>query len=180
MDNASNRLRAMIVSAAVAALGLVLPIAFHMVGLGSKFLPMLLPLLLAGFLVPLSWALLTGAVVPVISSLAFGMPPIYPPVAIEMSLEGAMLGGVAALIYRGQSRRLWPALLSAVVASRLVGLAAAFLLARMFELPAGFASVAMLVQSLPGVALQLAVVPIAVRQFESSRSILIARHESCS
>jgi len=67
----------MVVSAAMAALALILPIAFHAVGLGSQFLPMLLPLLLNGFLVPLPWALLTGATVPIISSFMTGMPPTH-------------------------------------------------------------------------------------------------------
>ena len=40
----NGKLRTMVVSAAMAALALTLPVAFHMVGLGSKFLPMLLPL----------------------------------------------------------------------------------------------------------------------------------------
>lgn len=168
----------MIISAVMAALGLVLPVAFHAVGLGSHFLPMLLPLLLNGFLAPLPWAVLTGAAVPVISSLATGMPPMYPPVAAQMSLEGAVLGGVAAAIYRFQPRRLWPALLSAVVLSRLTGLAASWFLARLFGLPAGFVSAAMLVRGLPGVALQIAVVPLVVGQLRRSRSILIAQNDS--
>jgi hypothetical protein len=164
----------MIVSAAMAALALVLPLAFHMVGLGSKFLPMLLPLLLNGFLVPAPWAILTGALVPLISSFATGMPPLYPPVAMAMSLEGAVLGGVAALLYRRRAARLWWALGAAVVAGRVVAFAATWILARAFSLPAGFASVAMLAEGLPGVALQLVVVPAAVTQLSRRHGILFS------
>jgi len=57
MQSEDGKLRAMVISAIMAAMGLVLPIAFHAVGLGGKFLPMLLPLLLNGFLVPLPWAM---------------------------------------------------------------------------------------------------------------------------
>lgn len=174
----NGKLRSMVVSAAMAALALVLPIAFHMVGLGSRFLPMLLPLLLNGFLVPLPWAVLTGALVPVISSLATGMPPLYPPVAAEMAFEGAVLGGVAAIIFRGKSARLWPALISAIVAGRLAGFAAAWVLASVFGLPAAFASIAMLVQGLPGVALQLVVVPLTVRRLRRSRNILVTSNDT--
>ena len=60
----TRTLRGMVTSAAMAALGLTLPMAFHAVGLGSKFAPMLLPLMLNGFLSPIPWAVLTGAVVP--------------------------------------------------------------------------------------------------------------------
>lgn len=165
----------MVISAVMAALALVLPVAFHMAGLGNKFLPMLLPLLLNGFLVPVRWAVLTGALVPLVSALATGMPPLYPPVAAEMALEGAVLGGAAAAIFRGQPGRLWPALIGAIAAGRLAGFAGAWLLARIFGLPAAFASIAMLVQGLPGVALQLAVVPLAVRRLRRSRNLLILR-----
>lgn len=162
----------------MAAVALVLPVAFHLAGFGSKFLPMFLPLLLNGFLVPLPWAVLTGAVVPFISSLTTGMPPLYPPVAAEMALEGAVLGGVAAAIYQSRPNRLWPTLICALVAGRCTGFAAAWGLARVFGLPATFASVAMLIQGLPGVVLQLVVVPLAVRQFQRSRSMLVTRHDS--
>ena len=81
------------------ALGLTLPVVFHAVGLGSKFLPMLLPLLLNGFLSPLGWALFTGAVTPLTSALVTGMPPLYPPVAAVMSVECMVLAGVARLVY---------------------------------------------------------------------------------
>ena len=174
----NGKLRTMVVSAAMAALALTLPVAFHMVGLGSKFLPMLLPLLLNGFLAPLPWAVLTGALVPVISSLATGMPPLYPPVAAEMAFEGAVLGGVAAAVFRGKPGRLWPALISAILAGRLAGFAAAWVLARIFGLPTAFASIAMLVQGIPGVLLQLVVVPLTVRQLRRSRNILVMNNDS--
>jgi hypothetical protein len=71
----------MATSAVMGAFGFTLPIVFHMVGLGSKFLPMLLPILLDGFLSLLPWAVLTGALVPVAGGLLTGMPPFYPPIA---------------------------------------------------------------------------------------------------
>ncbi len=167
-------LRNMILSAAMAALGLVLPMAFHAVGLGSRFLPMFLPLLLNGFLVSPVWAALTGAAVPLISSLATGMPPLYPPVALSMSLEGAILGGVSALLYRGRPSRLWPALIAALICGRSAGFAATWLLARAFHLPAVLAVTAMAIQGLPGILLQLTVVPLVVRQIQRRRGILFA------
>jgi hypothetical protein len=163
----------MVTSGVMAALALVLPIAFHAVGLGSKFLPMLLPLLLNAFLVPWRWAVATGAVVPWISALATGMPPLYPPVAAAMSVECAVMAAVAALIYRRGRRSVWTALIPAVVAARLTSFGATFLLARIFGLPAAVASVARLLEGLPGVALQLAVVPLVLRALAARRSILL-------
>ena len=154
----------MVVSAVMAALALVLPVAFHAVGLGSKFLPMLLPLLLNGFLVPWGWAVGTGLMVPWISALATGMPPLYPPVAAVMSVEGAVLGGIAALIYGRGRRSVWLALIPAVLA---------WALAQAFGLPAALASVAKALEGLPGVALQLAVIPVVLRALSRRRSVLL-------
>jgi hypothetical protein len=151
----------MVTSAAMAALALVLPAVFHMVGLGSRFLPMLLPLLVNSYLSAWPWALGTGLVVPWISALATGMPPIYPPVAAVMSLEAAVLAICAPL-----SRRLplfWSVSLT-ILCGRLAALGGSWTLARMFDLPPAFASAAILLQGLPGVALQLAVVPLLLRQ----------------
>ena len=102
----------------------------------------------------------------------------YPPVALEMSLEGAAIGGIAAAIYGFRPGRFWPALLTAICISRLLGLAAMWLLARAFGLPAGFVSAGMLVNGLPGVALQLVVVPLAISQIRRSKNILVARDDA--
>ncbi|MCE5310049.1 MAG: hypothetical protein LLG20_20635 [Acidobacteriales bacterium] len=174
MADGTPKLRHLVISAAMAALALALPPAFHMVGLGSKFLPLLLPLLLNGFLVPFGWALAVGLIAPLISSLATGMPPLYPPIAVVVALEGATLGAVAAAVYRGKRERLWPALIAAIVAGRAVALGSSWLLARCFGLPPALASVAMLIQGAPGVLLQIAVVPLAVRALGARRGILFS------
>lgn len=168
-----NNLRPMIISAAMAALGLVLPVAFHAVGLGSRFLPMLLPLLLNGFLVPWRWAVLTGFTVPWISAFATGMPPLYPPVAAIMAFEGAVLAGVAALIYARGRRSVWLALIPAVLAGRLTSFGLTWLAARALDLPAAYASAAGTLQGLPGVALQLVAIPLVLRGLSGRRSILL-------
>jgi hypothetical protein len=172
MQSAGGRLRAMVISASMAAMALVLPIAFHAVGMGSKFLPMLLPLLLNGFLAPFPWAVATGALVPVLSAVITGMPPLFPPVAFGMSIECAVLGGTAAAIYRGRPSRLWCALIAAILLSRATSLGAAWLLARAFHLPATLVTAATLAQGLPGVLLQLAVVPLVMRQTQRRRGLL--------
>jgi hypothetical protein len=179
MQSEDGKLRAMVISAVMAAMGLVLPIAFHAVGLGSKFLPMLLPLLLNGFLVPLPWAIATGALVPLLSAVTTGMPPLFPPVAFSMSLECAVLSGTAAAIYRGLPSRLWYALITAILLGRATSLGATWMLAQLLHLPATIVTAAALVQGLPGVLLQLAVVPLVVRQTIRRRGLLF-NHDSQS
>jgi len=160
----------MIVSAAMGALALALPVAFHAVGLGSRFLPMLLPLLVNGYLSRWPWAVATGLLIPWISAFATGMPPLYPPIAAIMSAEGALLAGVAALTAR------LPLPLSvafAVAAGRATALAGAYAAAAWLELPPGFASLALLAQGLPGVVLQLVVTPLAVAALRRRGGLLL-------
>jgi hypothetical protein len=154
-----SSLRSLVISAAMGALALALPIAFHAVGLGSRFLPMLLPLLVNGYLSRWSWAAATGLAIPWISAFATGMPPLYPPVAAIMSVEGFVLASVAAATRR---MPLWVSVPVAVASGRCAALAGAWAAAFWLELPPGFASLAMLVQGLPGVVLQLVVTPLAV------------------
>lgn len=157
----STRLGSMVISAAMGALALVLPVVFHMVGLGSRFLPMLLPLLANSYLSAWRWALGTGLAIPWISALATGMPPIYPPIAAVMSIEAAAMVAGAAL-----TRRLpvfWSVGLT-ILGGRLAAFAGSWALARMYGLPPAFASAAILIQGLPGVALQMAVVPLLLRK----------------
>jgi hypothetical protein len=170
----AERLRAIVISAAMAALALVLPVVFHATGLGSKFLPMLLPLLLNGFLVPFRWAVGTGLAVPLISALAMGMPPLYPPAAFVLAVEGALLGGVASALYRRGRGSAWPPLVAAIAVGRLSTFALTWAAAQALGLPAVVSASAMIVQGLPGVALQLVVVPLALRGLGRPDGILFS------
>lgn len=172
-----DTLRLLVLNALVMALALTLPPAFHAVGLGSRFLPLLLPLLVNGFLSPVRWAALTGALAPVASALVTGMPPLYPPLALALSAEGMVLGLVAAALYRVCGRRIWPALVAAVVCGRGVAVLLSWWMAPAFGLPAALAGTALLVQGLPGVALQLAVTPLVVRAAGARRSLLWAHDD---
>jgi putative effector of murein hydrolase len=91
-----------------------------------------------------------------------------------VALEGATLGAVAAVLYRGKRERLWPALIAAVIAGRAMALGASWILARYFGLPPALASAAMLIQGAPGLLLQLIVVPLVVRALASRRGILFS------
>lgn len=166
-------LRSMVISAALGALALALPVAFHAVGLGSRFLPMLLPLLINGYLSRWPWAAATGLLIPWISAFATGMPPLYPPIAAIMSLEGAVLAAAAA----ATSRLPLPVSAAiAIAAGRAAALAATYAAAVWLDLPPGFASLALLVQGLPGVVLQWIVTPLAVAALRRRHGLLL--HET--
>ncbi|NLI39815.1 MAG: ECF transporter S component [Caldisericales bacterium] len=88
-------------SALFLALGILLPYVFHATKLGGPvFLPMHIPVLLAGFFVGPFYALAIGAITPVLSGIMTGMPPFAPfPSAVVMAFELATYGFFAGLFY---------------------------------------------------------------------------------
>lgn len=175
----AHTLRGMILSAVMAAIGIILPMAFHAVGLGSKFMPMVLVLMLNGYISPLPWAMLTGAVVPLASSVLTGMPPLYPPFCLVMSVEMALVAGLTAGLYRLTRPRVWPSLITVVIFDRATSIALTYALAGRFGLPPRIVSLASFAQGLPGIALQLTVIPLVVRALATRKGILFGYdHES--
>ena len=169
-----HQLRSMVVSAVLVALGIVVPMAFHAVGLGSKFMPMILVMMLNGFLLPWHWAALTGVIVPIASCLLTGMPPLYPPLSLSMSLEMALLGGMVCLLYHLTAPRIWPALIGGVVFNRVTSVLLTFYMAGWFGLPPRLFSLAYFVQGLPGIALQLSVVPLVIKTIQKRKGVLFS------
>ena len=71
--------RKLVFAALLLALGLVLPfLTAQIPQVGSMLLPMHLPVLLCGFVCGWPYGLLVGAVTPLLRSMLFGMPPLYP------------------------------------------------------------------------------------------------------
>jgi hypothetical protein len=167
--DALARARQLSLAGLLGALGLLLPVGFHALGWGGQvFLPMHLPVTVAGFLVSPGTAVSLGLVVPFLSSVLTGMPPLAPPVAPLMAVELAAKAGVASLLYRSLRLPLWVALLAAIVADWAVLALAAWLAAGLFAIKAGvvhYVTAAVLV-GLPGTALQVAAVPLVVLAVE--------------
>ena len=74
-------------SAAFLGLGLVLPFLTGQVPqVGSMLLPMHIPVLLCGIICGWEYGLAVGAILPLLRSVIFGMPPMYP-TALAMTFE---------------------------------------------------------------------------------------------
>ena len=170
-------MREILIGALFAALGVIVPILFHLVGLGRVFLPMHLPILAAGFFVSPIVAAATGFVTPWVSSFLTGMPPL--PTAVLMSLELPVLAGIASLCYRalrgrvhesrwtGKIIAVWSSTVIAVVARVAVDLLLlAKVVAPLLQLPVGSFGLAAVLAGAPGIVLQLTVVPAIVLAIE--------------
>lgn len=170
------RLRDLTRGALFVALGILLPIAFHAVGLGKVFLPMHIPVLLAGFFCGPSVGLLVGMITPLLSGLLTGMPPFVPPVAQAMVFELGVYGLFTGWLYGRWRLGVYPSLLVAMVAGRLVYGFLGYLILPLF----GLKRIPLLApltlafgESLPGVVLQLVLVPLVVSLVERNAAVLL-------
>lgn len=156
-----NKTREIVYAGLLIALGYVLPMIFHLFSMGGPaFLPMHLPILIAGLLLSPQSALLVGVITPILSSLLTGMPPIYPMLPI-MIFELATYGLVTALCFNKYNLGYYKSLIIAMVAGRIVAGLVVAVLALGFGLPMSPIPyiIGAIVTGLPGIAIQLVVVP---------------------
>jgi len=154
-------------SALFLALAVLLPIAVHSFGptMGRVLLPMHIPVLLAGFLVGPVSGLLVGALAPALSHIiaGSGMPPVdkIAPMAIEL----AVYGFVAGITYARLRLNIYVSLIIAMIVGRLmfgVGQLIRGLMAGLSFADAEFLSWGAMAAGLPGIMLQLVLIPILV------------------
>ena len=161
MGNNSS-IRNLIIGGLFVALGIVIPIAFHFIGAGSVFLPMHIPILLAGFIAGPTIGGFTGAITPILSALLTGMPPLMPPKAQMMVAELAVYGLLSGFTYKVKHLNLILSLIIAMFGGRIVyGILAAFILPLFGfnPVPVFYPITAGIITSLPGVISQLVLIP---------------------
>ena len=74
-----TRVKRLVLSALFLALCLVLPFLTGQIpDIGAMLLPMHIPVLLCGLLCGWRWGMVVGATAPILRSLIFMMPPLYP------------------------------------------------------------------------------------------------------
>jgi riboflavin transporter FmnP len=156
------------------AIAIILPIGFHMFGIaGRVFLPMHLPVLLAGFLVGPISGLLVGLMGPSLSHLLTGMPPSY---AVPLMMgELAIYGLIAGITFLKLRWNIYGSLITALVLGRVVFGGGLYLLGRFMNLPYDvaffFSTAGPIVEGLPGIVIQLVLVPILVTAVQRRRRL---------
>ena len=105
------------------ALAMVLPfITGQIPEIGKSLSPMHIPVLLCGFLCGWPWGLAVGAVAPLLRSVIFGMPAMFPG-AMAMAFELATYGCLSGLLYRLLKKtkaNIYVTLLASMIAGRIV------------------------------------------------------------
>ncbi|MBQ8230699.1 MAG: ECF transporter S component [Lachnospiraceae bacterium] len=155
----------MTLSAMFLAIGMLLPFLTGQIEqFGNMLLPMHIPVLLCGLICGWPYGLAVGFLLPLLRSVSFGMPVLFP-MAISMAFELGTYGLVIGFLY-GHSRwkciiSLYRSLLAAMVTGRIVwGIAQMILLGisgntftwQMFLAGA-------LLNAIPGILLQLILIP---------------------
>ena len=166
-----TNVKTMVLAALFLAMVLVLPFLTGQIPeIGSMLCPMHIPALLCGFFCGWPWGLMVGLIAPVLRSLIFGMPPMFP-VAVCMSAELAAYGAVSGFLYSKMSRNkasVYISLLTAMVAGRLVWGIARFLCAGLDPSAFGIAAfwAGAITTALPGIILQIVLIPVLVMALE--------------
>ncbi len=161
------RARELALAALFCALGITVPMLFHVVGLGRTFLPMHLPVLIGAVLLRPPMAMLVGALTPWASMLLMGMPPA--PMAVVMCIELTVLAGVVsgARLLRAP---VWLAVVAGIAARIGVTWIVTTSLAGYLNLPPAGVGIASIVAGAPGIALQLIIAPAAAVPLIKRRS----------
>ena len=171
----AKEIKKLVLSAMFLAMGFVLPFFTGQIPtLGSALLPMHLPVFFCGFICGWQYGGAVGVVLPVLRSLFFGMPPLFP-TAVSMSVELAVYGLVSGAIYLLLKRKnllaLYVALVTAMLAGRavwglaqltLLGLSGGAFTFNAFILGA-------FITAVPGMILQLILIPVVMVLLHSTK-----------
>ena len=174
----NNNVKKLILAALFLAMAMVLPFLTGQIPeIGSMLCPMHIPALLCGFFCGWPWGLMVGFVAPVLRSLIFGMPPMFP-VAICMAFELAAYGAVSGWMYAKLPRKkssVYVALLVAMVVGRLVWGAAQFVCLGLsgsdFGLSAFWAGA--VTSAIPGIIVQILLIPVLVMALEKHNPVRV-------
>ncbi len=154
------------VGAMLTALSIVLPQIFHLTGIpqvGAVFLPMHIPVLLAGFMLGPVYAPIIGTIAPIISHLLTNMPASarLPFMIVELFMYG-LASGLFYHVFR-LKEKLFGAVISlalSMLVGRLVYALALVIAAEFFGIEGGFmAAVTATITGIYGIVLQFIAIP---------------------
>ena len=163
--NPHSTTRSLVLAALFLALAFVLPmITGHVPQVGNMLCPMHFPILLCGFVLGGPWGLAVGFIAPLVRSVLFGMPPMFP-IAIAMAFELAAYGLVSGVLWHKVKHTvpmMYASLVTAMVAGRLVWGAVRFVLAGLTGSSFPFSAFlsGALLTAVPGIVAQLVLIPL--------------------
>ena len=154
-----------VISALFLAIGIVLPFLTGQIPqIGSMLLPLHIPVMLCGLVCGWRYGLAIGGTLPILRSLMFGMPPLYPS-ALAMAFECAAYGATVGFLFEKAKwkclRSLYRSLIVAMILGRVVWGSVTFALVgiggEMFTFSAFIAGA--FLNAIPGIVLQFILIP---------------------
>lgn len=172
-----KRIQKLVLAAMFLAIGHVLPFFTGQIPqIGKMLLPMHIPVLLCGLICGGQYGVIVGFVLPIIRSMIWGMPMMYP-TAVAMAFELAAYGGIIGFLFQKARYQcivsLYRCMLLAMVGGRVVwGIVMMFLIgmgANGFTFEAFFAGA--FLNAIPGIVLQLVVIPCVMLALDRTHMI---------
>lgn len=161
-------------SAMFLALCMILPfITGGVPRIGNAISPMHIPVLICGFVCGWQYGAAVGFIAPLMRSLLFSMPPMYP-IAVSMAFELATYGLLCGLLYKAFPKKnvyIYPALIISMLGGRAVWGIARYIMA---GLSGSEFSMAMFVagaftQAVPAIICHILLVPPVVMAFKKTK-----------
>ncbi len=173
-----KKTRKTVYAAVFLALGIFLPQAFHIFGAGSVFLPMHIPVIIAGFVVGGFWGMVVGVLSVILSSAVFSMPGFNPngfSMIFELAAYGLFSGIMFDKVFKTKRyvARVYLSLISAMILGKIVAIIAKYIIFSAFGSAFAITMVlySLFVTALPGIALQLVMIPPLMLALKNSKLI---------
>lgn len=164
----------LILSAMLLAMAYVLPFLTGQIPrLGAMLCPMHIPVILCGYICGAPWGALIGFIAPLFRSLTLGSPTLFPR-AVAMAFELATYGAVSGTMYRVLPKKniyIYLSLIFAMISGRLVWGVVQLLCVGLDLSKFGFGAfwAGSVANAVPGIILQIIIVPIVVMVYEKSK-----------
>lgn len=172
----NHNVKRMVYGGLLIAIGVVLPQAFHIFGqsAGQTFLPMHIPVILAGMLIGPLWGAGVAVIVPILSSLITGMPPV--PMLYFMIFELLAYAVVSGLLAKRRLNTYLNLAITIVCGRAVYGLSLVAAV-QIFSFAPPFANMTAfltgLVSGLPGVILQFVAIPFIMMALKKGGLVLV-------
>lgn len=153
--------RKLTLTALFVAIGIVFPQVIHMFGgpgLGSVLLPMHIPVFIGAMLLGPFYGMII-AIASVITGMLLGMPPLF--IGIYMLFELSSYAVVSGFFYKIQNFNVYLSFILGKIAGLIDMMIVILIMIHFFDVsfPPSFGTLGMLIPGIPGIAIQLLIVP---------------------
>ncbi len=180
----NEKLKKLTLSAMFLALGIVLPMLTGQIPqIGSMLLPMHIPVFLCALMCGCKYGAVVGFILPLLRSFVFGVPNLYPE-AIAIAFEMCIYAFVSGVMYEKSKwqciRALYRALGVSMILGRVVRTVAQLSLLGIAGTPFTFGGyfTAVIVRGIPGIILQLILIPAVMVLCHKTKLVLFRKKKS--